>query len=234
MNAAVILSGGIGSRLGADIPKQYIEVNGKMIITYSLSTFIAHPLIDVIVVVADHVWAEDIRRDLSGLECELRFALPGKTRQFSILNGLTVLHNEYSDMIKKVVIHDAARPLVKAALIDDCLTSCDFSYQGSMPVLPVKDTIYQSFDSDTVSALLDRSTLFAGQSPEAFMFIPYLAAHRNLSFEELARINGSSELAFKAGLKIKLIVGDPLNFKITDRNDLRNFKMICDESKCLI
>ena len=101
-----------------------------------------------------------------------------------------------------------------------------------MPVLSVKDTTYQSIDGTHITALLDRNTLFAGQAPESFRFRKYLDIHNPLSSEEIDQIKGSSEIAHKFGLNIKLVKGDPLNFKITDTSDLNRFKTICNESYC--
>lgn len=234
MNVAIILSGGTGTRLGANIPKQYIEVGCMPIITYCLKVFAAHPMINGLVVVAASEWVATIQAQIDALHIRksVVFANPGSTRQLSILNGLNKAKSSFSD-IENVIIHDAARPLVSAQLITDCLMACD-EYDGSMPVLPVKDTIYQSNDGTAISGLLNRSTLFAGQAPEAFRFDKYLEAHSSLSTEEILKINGSSEIAYKTGMRIKMVQGDVMNFKITDSTDLQRFKDICNESKCTL
>lgn len=90
-----------------------------------------------------------------------------------------------------------------------------------MPVLPVKDTCYQSLDGKTISGFLPRSQLFAGQAPEAFRLKPYLELHRTLPREILLEISGSSELAYKHGLKVAMIPGEERNFKITTQDDLK-------------
>ena len=96
-----------------------------------------------------------------------------------------------------------------------------------MPAIAVKDTTYLSDDGTTITALLDRSKLWAGQAPEAFRLAKYLAAHRAMDAAELMKINGSTELAFKSGI----IEGDPMNFKITTPEDLSNFKTIIKARK---
>lgn len=231
MISAIILSGGTGSRLGADIPKQYLQVKGRTVLSYSLETFTQHPLIDSIVIVAAPEWREDIRKEYEklGLSKKLIFANPGETRQFSIFNGLRALE-ETDKNIEKVIIHDGARPLVSSSLISDCLNACSEDFPAVMPVMPVKDTIYVSENGESISGLLDRTTLFAGQAPEVFLFRKYLEAHNTLTKKELLKINGSSELAFKVGMAIRTVKGDPMNFKITDKEDLNRFKSICNES----
>lgn len=222
MNYAIILSGGSGTRLGTTIPKQYLTVKNRPIISYCLETFANHPDIGGMIVVAAREWHELIKEELHNRSSmSITFAEPGETRQLSIFNGLNAIKNIGDD--DWIIIHDAARPLVSDKLITDCLNSRYDNYDGSLPVIPVKDTIYQSADRNAITGLLDRNTLFAGQAPEAFNLHKYLDAHKNMTTNELLKINGSSELAYKMGLKIKLIPGDPRNLKITDSSDLERF-----------
>ena len=99
-----------------------------------------------------------------------------------------------------------------------------------MPVIPVKDTTYYSEDGKHIHSLLDRSCLFAGQAPEAFLFGKYLAAHEDMSPEELSKIAGSTELAYKAGMNCVMTEGDPMNFKITTPDDLHLFESIISKT----
>lgn len=231
MNVAIILSGGTGTRLGADIPKQYIEVNGQPIISYSLQTILGNDLIDNVIIVAAQEWHNLITSCTvnDNPTKNISFALPGNSRQGSILNGLRECATLYGDSVDLVLVHDAARPLLSDRLIERCMNLSE-EFDGAMPVLPVKDTVYQSNDGTSISALLDRSTLFAGQAPESFRFRKYLDIHNPLSADEIDQIKGSSEIAYKFGLNIKLIEGEPINFKITDTSDLNRFKTICNES----
>lgn len=225
-NTAIILSGGIGSRVGADIPKQYIEVLGKSIFEYSLKNFLCSNNIDIIVIVVEQQWLNyvmDVIAKDNNTEKRILYANPGETRQLSIFNGLKKLEETDSN-INCVIIHDAARPLVSKKLIEDCISEIGEGYDGVMPVIPVKDTVYYSVDGKNIDNLLERNRLFAGQAPEAFKYTSYLKAHYNMSENDIKKINGSSELAYINGLKIKMIPGDPANYKITDTSDLERFK----------
>lgn len=233
MNAAIVLSGGVGTRLGANIPKQYIEINGKCILEYSLSNFFISDNIQLIVIVLNQQWKPYV--SMFAPEGLFRgktivYTHPGETRQMSILNGLTTIR-KMGCKVDKVIIHDGARPSVSLEIIDKCIKACNDEYMGVMPVIPVKDTIYFSKNGTSIESLLDRSSLFSGQAPEAFHFNNYLNAHYLLSPEKLLKINGSSELAHLCGMKIKLIQGDPENYKITDSTDLERFKLKINESK---
>ncbi len=227
MNIAIILSGGVGSRLGENIPKQYIEVKGQPIIKYCLTTFAESPLIDAIVIGVAPEWrryVEDVADSISTSK-SIFYSVPGETRQLTIYNALNKMNAVGFVSDDVVIIHDAARPLVSMKLIEDCIKGCKDN-DGVMPVLPVKDTTYLSEDGNRITCLLDRSKLYLGQSPEAFVFGKYLSAHERISTEELLKINGSSELAYIAGMSIGMIQGDPMNFKITTKDDLINFQSI--------
>jgi len=235
MNAAIILSGGTGERMRqtSKVPKQYIEVNSHPILEYCLRTFMKSDSIDGVVIVANELWhsyIEDIVQKF-GLNKFWGFAQPGETRQLSIYNGLIRLEEMYPGT-DRVIIHDAVRPLVSLDLIKRCLENLDEA-EGAMPVLPAKDTYYKSLDGQKVTDLLPRSQLFAGQAPEAFRFQPYLAAHKKLSKEDLSTVNGSSELAHKSGMEIKMIPGEERNFKVTTPEDLMLLKYYLESGEDL-
>lgn len=230
MNFAIILSGGVGSRFGAKMPKQYLTVKDKPILIYTLEKFSQISDIDCIIVVAAEQWQPKIEEWINKykIDTTFRFAKSGGTRQESILNGLKECNScSESD---NVIIHDAVRPLVSRKIIEQCLDVLD-NADAVMPVIAVQDTIYVSGDRKIVTGLLNRDTLFAGQAPEGYKLTKYLEINNNLNKEELGKIRGSSELAFKGGLKVQLIDGDIGNFKITTPQDLERFKQILDGVK---
>lgn len=227
MNIAIILSGGVGSRMGLDIPKQYVVVNGRPIISYCLQTFLDNEQTDAIVIGVADEWKAFVVEQVEKLKANkpVFYAEPGETRQYSIYNALKVVKaNGYDDNCI-VIIHDAARPLVSDVLINRCYEACKKA-DGAMPVIAVKDTTYYSENGKNITSLLDRSKLWAGQAPEAFVFGKYIRVHENMSHDELLKINGSTEIAFKQGLKVEMVEGDPMNFKITTPEDLSNFESI--------
>lgn len=221
MNYAIILSGGIGSRLGLDMPKQYYEVNKKPIIRYVIETMEQCEAVDGFLIVAAEEWQEYVREQISVPEKFLGYALPGENRQLSIYNGLCALRG-ISKEEDVVLIQDAARPNTSMKLIEQCLDLKN-DVDGAMPVLPMKDTVYLSEDGAQVSALLERKKVFAGQAPESFRFGKYLAANEALLPEKILKINGSTEPAILAGMHIEMIPGDERNYKITTDVDLKKF-----------
>lgn len=230
MNIAIILSGGIGSRMGKDIPKQYIEVKNRAIISYCLSTFLNNDKIDAVVIGVADEWKDYVSKQIRLFHsCKpIHFTESGETRQNSIYNALNLIKKLGYKEDDIVIIHDAARPLVSNDLINKCLLCCRHA-DGVMPVIPVKDTIYYSSNAKEIESLLNRNHLWAGQAPEAFVFGKYLKIHDAISREDLAKINGSTEIAYQAGLKIELVEGDVMNFKITTPEDLSNFENIISQ-----
>lgn len=225
MNIALILSGGTGVRLGSDIPKQYIEVNGWPIIAYCFAQLAAHERIDAIQIVADAGWRDMLLERLAALDRQKKlrgFSEPGRNRQLSIYKGLVDI-SAYSSMDDSVFIHDAARPLLSERMITECLNAAQ-EHDGALPVLPMKDTVYTSLDGRRIHSLLDRSTVYAGQAPEVFILGKYLEANKQLLPEEILKINGSTEPAILAGMDIAMLPGDEMNFKITTKEDLERFQ----------
>lgn len=227
MNIAIILSGGVGSRMGLDIPKQYVLVNGRPVIDYCLETFMTNDRIDVLVIGVAEEWKSFVEERVALMPSakKVLYAEPGETRQYSIYNAMKVVKSAGAAEGDIVIIHDGARPLVSESLINGCIEGCHDA-DGVMPVIPCKDTVYLSENGKKIDALLNRSHLWCGQAPEAFEFTRYMKAHDDMPREELLRVNGSTELAIKAGLNCMMIPGDPMNFKITTPEDLSNFESI--------
>lgn len=226
-NIAIILAGGTGSRLGASTPKQYMEVGDKPVIAYCLQTLLHHKDICMAIIVVADEWLTFVQEWVGKTNANIPvyYAQPGEQRQGSILNALHVAKQNGVSDNDIVLIHDAARPLLSKELVSACLDGCSEA-DAVLPIVPVKDTTYLSRDGVHIDSLLERKTLWNGQAPEAFRFGSYYEANMKLTEEELNRITGSTEVAYRACLKCILIPGDPNNFKITTKEDLSNFETI--------
>lgn len=239
MNIALVLSGGTGSRLGGKVPKQYLACDGRMMITRCMETVFSHPSMDAVQIVAADMWRETIVREMETWifshedtfrEKFFGFSEPGETRQYSILSGLRDIERKAADE-DVVMVHDAARPNLSARLISDCLAALD-GHDGVMPVLPMKDTVYLSRDGKTVSSLLERREVFAGQAPEFFRLGKYLKANESLPRDKMLALNGATEPAILAGMDIALVPGDEANFKVTTAADMERYlTLLAAESK---
>ena len=220
MNIALVLAGGTGTRLGADIPKQYIEVHGKMIIDYCLETMEHSNDIAEVWIVADEMWREHIKK----VDKFKGYACPGRNRQLSIYNGLKAIEESLTGEEKEVnvLVHDAARPFLTEKLIRECVKAVE-GHDGVLPVLPMKDTVYYSEDGKVISSLINRDKLYAGPAPELFRLQPYIQANEALLPDKILLVNGSTEPAIMAGMDIVMIPGDENNYKITTKTDMKRF-----------
>lgn len=121
MNIAVILSGGIGSRMGSNIPKQYIMVAGRPIISYCIEKFVQSNEIDALVIALDKQWIDFIQPYVVMLQLPVYYAEPGETRQHTIYNALKLIRSHGGVDDDVVIIHDSVRPLVSSQVIHDCI-----------------------------------------------------------------------------------------------------------------
>ena len=226
MNTAVILAGGIGSRMGLDCPKQFLMVQDKPIISYCLDIFQKHGEIDNIVVVVSPQWQEFVEEYTQkyGVDKIRGYAPAGESLQHSIYNAFKRIAESCPDT-DIVIIHDAARPLVSDEIISECIKGAK-EHDGAMPVITVKDTLYQSKDGEVINCLLKRSELFAGQAPESFKFKRYYQIHNEVTDEEIGMTAGSSEIAYRHGMDIRMVKGSERNLKITTIEDLETFETI--------
>lgn len=236
MNYALLLSGGVGLRLQSHLPKQYLRVENKMLVTYSLETLVNSQSVDAVVIVAEEDCRESIIADAKehGISMEkiIGFARPGNTRQLSVLNGMReilerdgIVNEENAGETDTVLVQDAVRPLVTKKQVEACYLALK-NHDGVMPVVSMKDTVYVSEDGGRISELIDRSKLYAGQAPELFRLKKYYRANQSLLPDKINGINGSTEAAIMAGMDILMIPGEEDNFKITTQTDLERFRGI--------
>ena len=222
MNIALALSGGSGTRLGSELPKQYWTIAEKPVIVHTLEQFERFESVEGVICVAAQEWSERIWdwKKAYGLSKLWEIAPAGADRQQSIRNGLLAAKQFVREETAGVIVQDAARPLTSQDLLRR-LTDGLKEAEAVMPVLPVTDTTYTSRDGQWVDGLLDRRTLFAGQAPEAFRYRPYLKLYEETPDEILRSMSGSCQLPYSRGWKVKMVPGDPENIKITYAADLK-------------
>ena len=234
MNVALLLAGGVGFGITSDIPKQYIRVNWKMMITYSIETLTASSQIDEIQIVAEHEWREYIIADCKehGINTDkIRdFAIPGFNRQASILNGLQNIFREKNGLTDidnveendNVLIHDASRPLVTIRQIDDCFEKMTDGYDGVIPVLFMEDAFCVG---DNENNVLERiyGKISERQTPELFNLKKYYQANMELMPDKLKKIGNSVEPAIMAGMNLDVVLGDKSSFEVITQEDLDRF-----------
>jgi 2-C-methyl-D-erythritol 4-phosphate cytidylyltransferase/2-C-methyl-D-erythritol 2,4-cyclodiphosphate synthase len=208
---ALIVAAGSGARAGGGMPKQYRRLAGKPVLAHSLAAFAGHPGVDGICVVIgagqEALYAEaaagfDLGPPVTG----------GDTRQQSVRAGLEAIDAEGG--CRRVLIHDAARPGLPAAVIDRLLDALDHD-EGVVPVLPMVDSL--AAGGSALGDPVDRTAVVRVQTPQAFRFPAILAAHR--SWAEAAAATDDAQVARNAGITVAMVAGDERLAKLTFEED---------------
>lgn len=210
--AGIVLAGGRGARFGSEIPKQFLELNGKAVILHSLDLFLQ--IIDKLIVVCHPDWISYFKNRLKGNR-ELIVCPGGDTRQASVYNGLSALEKDSPDL---VIIHDGARPLLSEGLAKRCLLSAEKKGSGIAAVLS-GDTLAIVKNNEILS-YPDRSEIYRIQTPQAFHFKTLLSAHREAIRGNWEMSTDDSQLYIRTGKTVHVVEGENSNIKITRPEDL--------------
>ena len=209
MNSAVIVAGGLGTRFGNEIPKQFVKIYNQEILSFSVRTFLKHPDICEVIIVSHPDWIDHVSTHYP--DCKV--IAGGAHRKDSSLNGVTATSEES----KNVLIHDAVRPFVTEEIISDCLSAlanCD----GSAPIVSPSDSLVKWDGQKAI--FVDRTNIKIVQTPQCFNKII-------ISDVLKSDIAGTDEIGMLLSLypesKLKFIQGSVDNIKITTQNDLSYF-----------
>ena len=225
---AIILAGGIGNRVGQDIPKQFLNVNDKPILIYTLEGFQNNPAIDEIEVVCKEGWHDILWAYAHQFNIDkLKYVITGgSTAQESIRNGVFNLEDKISkDDI--VVIHDGVRPMVDEEVLSDVVAVCE-KYGNAVTSLPYNEQIFvvDEEDSSTTKKYIPRESLRRVSTPQAYMF-GELDECYHYAFDNEIGIHGSSyanTMMVELGKTLHFAAGSDKNIKITTRDDIELFK----------
>ena len=211
--AVVIVAAGRGTRLGSEVPKQYIPLNGVCALRRSIDAFLANSDVSHVCAVIHPDDAEQFRDAIAGLDDRrmLTPVLGAANRADSVHRGLEALTRFLPN---RVLIHDAARPFVDQVTIQAVCDALDTS-DGAFAALPVVDALWREKDG-VAEAPHPRDGLWRAQTPQGFHFEKILTAHREHNGQ------GADDVAVarEAGLAVKLVLGSEQNFKITTVDDL--------------
>ncbi|MBR6015166.1 MAG: 2-C-methyl-D-erythritol 2,4-cyclodiphosphate synthase [Firmicutes bacterium] len=209
--AVIIAAGGFGSRLGADKPKQFISIGGKPMLRKTVDVFDENVYVDGICVVTNKDYIKETKSMLQGTDKPIYFIVGGKERQDSVASGLRAIGSEMSDY-ELVLIHDAARPYVTNAIIEDCLRNAD-AVGAAVAGVPVKDTIRY------IGMTLERKDLTSVQTPQGFRRNIIEKAYEKAYSDGYYGTDDGS-IVERLGLQVAISAGDYANIKITTREDL--------------
>ena len=226
MTIALITAAGIGSRMHLEIPKQFLCVNNKPIIFYTLETFQNHPSVDSIVLVTLDSWrplVESYARQYKITKLK-QIVSGGSTGQESIHNGLMAM----SDIAKKdefIIIHDGNRPLVSSEIISDALSVAE-KYGSAVAAIPCVEVVFESEKLSPSKTALDRTKLLRTQTPHIYKFADLIQAHKEAQERKIFNTAATCVLMQQLGKETYFSIGSVENFKITERKDLEIFEAL--------
>lgn len=221
-NIAVILAGGTGTRMGEEIPKQFISVMGKPIIQYSMETFENHPLIDEMIVVLPHEYVGKLDQfvDLNHFS-KLKAQLSGGSERY--LSTLAALRFYREENDANILFHDAARPMVSVEIISNVLYALN-QFEAVCVAVPTTDTVIETNDNGFIKHYPKRSSLVNAQTPQAFN-IKIIKQAFSLAMQETGFFTTddcSIVHKYLPEIPIKIVPGSPKNLKITNPIDLES------------
>ncbi len=226
MNILLLMMGGSGTRYGADIPKQFVLVQGVPIFAYILEKYGRMPEIDHIICVSHGEWVDYVREwgeklGVKKLNCVVA---GGSTRSGSVKNGLEAASRIASDG-DVILIHDATHPYVDiegTLEVIEAVRSCGGATLGELQY----DTVYRMDENLEICEVVPRREIVAGASPEAFLFELIYPVYANADDEELERMTSAGAIALAHHIPMKVIPTDLINLKITRKPDMAAFKKL--------
>jgi len=225
-NIALLTAAGLGTRMHQDIPKQFIHVDDKPVIVYTMEAFQNHPSIDAIIVVtldswSDVLWAYAKQFNIT----KLKWVVPGgETGQESIWNGLVKIKEETKEDTV-VMIHDGNRPMVSSEIISDSLATYK-KYGNACAVIPCTEVVFESDDGLESCRSTDREKLFRTQTPHTYKLDDLIAAHIDAKKRGIKSTAASCMLMKELGKMTYFSKGSEENIKITTLDDLKIFKAL--------
>ncbi len=232
MNIALIFAGGIGNRMGTEVPKQFLEMDGKAVIIHTLEVFEKLDNIDGIVIACKEGWI-DYTQDLinkDGIKKVISIIPGGETALDSQYNGLIEIQRLYGDEDVIVLVHDGVRPLVDENTIQNCIDSvCE--YGNAVTVTKAIETVIMIDDQEFVTNILDRNHCHMAKAPQCFKLDDILGVHEQAIRDSNHDFIDSATMMMAYGHKLHIVMGEPENIKITTPSDYYMFLGISHSEK---
>lgn len=225
-NIALIIAGGVGSRMHQAVPKQFMTVFDKPIIAYTMEKFEEHPAIDVIAVVCLEGWGNVLASYAKqyGIS-KLKHIIPaGSVGQESIRNGIMELQNHYKDD-DFILVHDGNRPLVSRDIISDNIVVAE-QMGNAIASIPCQEAILETLDGVASMAFYQREKLRRTQTPHCFRLIDLVNAHKEAQKRGINNTVASCTLMIELGKEVYFSNGSEQNIKITTQDDIDIFKAL--------
>ncbi len=225
MNFAVILAGGVGSRMGnVEKPKQFLNVGGKPIIVHTLEKFFVNSKFEKIIVLTPRAWighTNDLVAKYLGNTDRIVIIEGGSTRNETIMNSIRYIEENYGLADDTVIVtHDSVRPFVTHRIIEENIRyaneigACD-------TVVSASDTIVESTDGQVISSIPNRKNMYQGQTPQSFNAKELKSLYESLGASEKEILTDAAKIFVIKGRPVHLVEGEVFNIKITYPYDLR-------------
>ena len=224
-NIAIIVASGIGSRMGLEMPKQFVDFFDEPVFMHSFKSFAQSKLFNKIIIVANKEWHDFIYNHLKDynnfLICE-----GGATRANSVYNGM-IIANQFSP--DYVFIHDAARPKIEDNILESILQNLKNGADGVIPVLSVSDALWQADSDGNLLQTVDKTGKLRAQTPQAFNYQKLLKAYQSCDFSEAL---DDAQIAVNNGMNVTSIRGSQYSDKLTFKEDfIRMEKLLNNQAK---
>ncbi|MBO4658899.1 MAG: 2-C-methyl-D-erythritol 4-phosphate cytidylyltransferase [Prevotella sp.] len=233
MNIALIIAGGSGNRMGQDIPKQFMHIDGAPIVIHTLMCFQRHPDIQEIAVVCLKGWETVLQSYANQFNVtKLKHIFPGGyTGMESIHNGIYGLLEAGYDKNDLVLIHDAVRPLLSQDIISSNIAICK-AYGYAITGIKCREAILESEDGFTTSTSIPRDRLIRTQTPQTFRLGNIISAHEEAKEKGIHDSVASCTLCAELGNReMHIVPGSEKNIKVTTIEDLEILKALMHTSK---
>ena len=224
MNVALIFAGGIGSRMGSDTPKQFLEWNGKAIIIHTLNVFEYHSEIDAIVIACKEDWIDYTQQliEKEAIKKVISIVPGGATALDSQFNGLKEIKRLYPNEDVAVLIHDGVRPLVDAATVKRNIDSV-WENGNAITVTKAIETVIKIDEEGSVQEILNRDYCRMAKAPQSFKLNDIIAAHERAITEGKHDFIDSASMMIYYGHTLHTVMGEPENIKVTTPSDYYMF-----------
>lgn len=221
---AAIVAGGTGSRMGADIPKQFLPLGGKPVLIRTIERFLSCGEIDLVYVGVHADWTQKLADDCRsfGLDMgRIHILAGGVSRDGTVRKIISEISKEYKISDSDIILtHDGVRPFVSREEIVKSIAAME-ECGGATICLPSTDTLLYSEDGEVTRSIPERSKFFRALTPQTFRLARLIEAYSLLTPEQCEAVTDTASVFTLAGMPVKLIEGSPKNIKLTTPQDMR-------------
>lgn len=230
----VIVAGGVGMRMGADRPKQFLDLNGKPILMHALQAFLECEALDQIYMGVHPEWMEHMKQLIETYvekEEQMRVHLVpgGAERNETIMNVIGQIEADFgTEEVHYIITQDGVRPFVSQRLIKEHVAAVK-AYDAVDTAIPAVDTIIVSMDGETIADIPERKYLYQSQTPQSFRMDLLKKLYMELTEDEKKILTDACKICTVRGVPVRIVMGDVSNMKITTAADFEIAKIMAKQ-----